>query len=116
VLGSARTRSVGSPTRWSRRWPSGATVRSIGLFAGNTRLSSTSSITGFTVQQVASPTWTPVTDAVEVTATGGTSLRYDAAAGQFIQNWATPKTPGKYYVVTMTTSDGSTLSANFLLK
>ena len=46
----------------------------------------------------------------------GTSLRYDTTAGQFVQNWATPKKPGTCYTVTMTTQDGSTKSANFILK
>jgi hypothetical protein len=53
---------------------------------------------------------------IEVTSTGGTSLRYDATAGQFVQNWQTPKTAGACYVVKMTTKDGSSLSANFKLK
>ena len=48
--------------------------------------------------------------------TGGTSLRYDSTAGQFIQNWQTPKLPGVCYIVTMTTDDGSSLTANFKLK
>ena len=48
--------------------------------------------------------------------TGGTSLRYDGTAGQFIQNWQTPKTAGSCYIVTMTTDDGSSISANFKLK
>ena len=38
---------------------------------------------------------------VEFTTTGGTSLRYDFTAGQFIQNWKTPKKPGACYQVTM---------------
>ena len=45
-----------------------------------------------------------------------TSLRYDATAGQFIQNWQTPKLPGQCYRVTMTTDDGSALVAFFKLK
>jgi MBG domain-containing protein len=55
-------------------------------------------------------------DDIEVTTTGGTSLRYDAVAGQFIQNWQTPKQPGSCYRVTMTTQDGSSLTAYFKLK
>jgi hypothetical protein len=51
-----------------------------------------------------------------VTATGGTSLRYDATEGQFVFNWQTPKKPGLCYKATMTTKDGSSLSAYFKLK
>ena len=57
-----------------------------------------------------------LTDDIEVISTGGTSLRYDSAAGQFIQNWQTPKSPGNCYKVTMTTTDGSSITANFKLK
>ena len=56
------------------------------------------------------------TDDIELVTTGGTNLRYDSAAGQFIQNWQTPKKPGTCYTVTMTTDDGSKISANFILK
>jgi hypothetical protein len=57
-----------------------------------------------------------VEDALEVTSTGATSLRYDSIAGQFIQNWQTPKTPGTCYSVTMTARDGSAVTALFKLK
>ncbi len=55
-------------------------------------------------------------DEIEVTTTGGTSLRYDTTAGQFVQNWQTPKLPGQCYQVTMTTQDSSSLKAFFKLK
>jgi hypothetical protein len=55
-------------------------------------------------------------DAIEMVTTGGTSLRYDSIAGQFIQNWQTPKAPGTCYHVTMWTDDGSSLVAKFKLK
>ena len=51
-----------------------------------------------------------------LTTTGNTTLRYDATAHQWIQNWQTPKTPGKCYTVVLTTADGSTLSAQFQTK
>ncbi len=86
------------------------------VFAGSTELTSTSAIAGFTVKGVACPNASAVTDDIELTTTGGTSLRYDATAGQFIQNWQTPKKPGACYQVTMTTADGSSLSALFKLK
>ncbi len=56
------------------------------------------------------------TDEIETTATGGTSLRYDVAGGQFIYNWKTPSQKGVCYRVTMTTDDGSPLIAFFKLK
>ena len=51
-----------------------------------------------------------------MTTSGGTTLRYDATAGQFIQNWQTPKKAGACYQVTMTSADGSDLHALFKLK
>jgi hypothetical protein len=52
---------------------------------------------------------------VEFTTTGGTNLRYDTAAGTFVQNWKTPKAPG-CYLVRMTTVDGLSISALFKVK
>ena len=83
------------------------------VFAGPTELTSTS-IVSTLVKEVncnAGPE-----DTVEVVATGGTSLRYDGPAGQFIYNWQTPKLPGRCYTVTLTTLDGSAISALFKLK
>jgi hypothetical protein len=58
----------------------------------------------------------PVADDIDLVTTGGTSLRYDSTAGQFVQNWQTPKKAGACYTVTMTTDDGSEISANFIMK
>jgi len=55
-------------------------------------------------------------DAIETVATGSTSLRYDATAGQFVYNWKTPTGAGTCYKLTMTAKDGSSISANFKLK
>jgi hypothetical protein len=57
-----------------------------------------------------------IEDTVDVVATGNTSMRYDATAGQFIYNWQTPKQAGKCYSLTLTTQDGSSLTAYFKLK
>lgn len=58
-----------------------------------------------------------VEDVVDFVTTGSTSLRYDAAGGQWVQNWATPAGgKGSCYRVTMTTADGSAISADFKLK
>jgi len=85
------------------------------VFAGSTEL-----IDPSIVNQPLKATQTPcsggLTDEIELLATGGTSLRYDAVGGQFIYNWQTPKKPGYCYVVTVTTADGSSISANFKLK
>jgi hypothetical protein len=43
---------------------------------------------------------------VELTATGGTSLRYDSSGNQFIYNWQTPSTPA-CFKLTIKTADGS---------
>jgi hypothetical protein len=85
------------------------------VFAGTTELTGTSAIKTFTQRQVTCGTTTG-SDDIEITSTGGTTLRYDSTGGQFIQNWQTPKQPGVCYIVTVTMQDGSTLSASFKLK
>jgi hypothetical protein len=82
------------------------------VFAGNTELTDTS-IVSFTANAAACDTGAAA-DEIELTTTGGTSLRY--SDGQFIQNWQTPRTPGKCSKVTMKTTDGSSISALFKLK
>jgi hypothetical protein len=54
--------------------------------------------------------------AIELTTTGGTTLRYDGTAGQFIQNWQTPKTSGQCYMVRLTALDSSVIDAYFKTK
>jgi len=84
------------------------------VFAAN-ELTDVGVVQGFALTKV-SCLGSGAEDPVEMVTTGGTSLRYDGVAGQFIQNWQTPKTAGICYIVTMTTDDGSSLSANFKLK
>jgi hypothetical protein len=55
-------------------------------------------------------------DPIELTATGGTLLRYDTTGGQFIYNWQTPKKVGTCYSVTISSNDGSSKTAYFKLK
>ena len=85
------------------------------IFAGSTELTDTS-----LVNQPLKATQTPcsggTTDDVELLSSGSTTLRYDSTAGQFIYNWQTPKKAGYCYVVTVTTADGSAISASFKLK
>jgi hypothetical protein len=85
------------------------------IFAGPTELTDVAHVRSLKHGLVACDASAP-NDEIETVATGGTSLRYDASGGQFIYNWKTPGTPGKCYSVTMTTQDGSTLSAFFKLK
>lgn len=84
-------------------------------FAGATELTDTAAVKSLTAAKVGCDASAPQ-DEVEATATGGTSLRYDAVAGQFVYNWQTPKTAGVCYRVTLTTQDGSSLVAYFKLK
>jgi hypothetical protein len=85
------------------------------IFAGSTELTATSSVKGFSATMIACDATAP-TDEVEITSTGGTTLRYDATAGQFIQNWQTPKAPGACYRASITTQDDSKITAVFKLK
>jgi hypothetical protein len=73
-------------------------------------------VSRFTATPVPCPNGTLTTDEIELTTTGETTLRYDLAAGQFIQNWKTPKKAGACYEISMLTTDGSSISAKFLLK
>ncbi|GGB89851.1 hypothetical protein N798_03660 [Knoellia flava TL1] len=85
------------------------------VFSGSTELTDTSVVQSFKVTNMSCST-NVATDDIELTTSGSTVLRYDATGGQFIQNWQTPKSPGSCYLVTMTTQDGSKISANFKLK
>jgi hypothetical protein len=83
------------------------------VFAGATELTDIAIVSTLAKQVICNASGE---DTIEVTATGGTSLRYDWTAGQFVYNWQTPKLPGKCYSVTMTTQDGSSITALFKLK
>ena len=90
------------------------------LFKGTTELTSTSAVTSILARPMNCGELTgDPEDPIETLATGGTSLRYDATAGQFIYNWTTPKGAtqvGKCYSLTMTAADSSTITAYFKLK
>jgi hypothetical protein len=85
------------------------------VFAGTTELIDPS-IVAFSAKQVTCPGGAAEDAIEELVTTGGTVLRYDATGGQFVYNWQTPKKPGNCYAVTMTTTDGSYITANFKLK
>jgi hypothetical protein len=83
------------------------------VFAGATELINPSIVQTFT-QKISCASG--VGDDIEAYATGSTSLRYDATAGQFIFNWQTPKAAGSCYRVSLTTQDGTSIFADFRLK
>jgi hypothetical protein len=86
------------------------------VFTGGTELTNVSAIRSFGARQMTCGSST-AEDLVEMTTTGSTVLRYDATAGQFIQNWQTPRAPaGTCYQVTVTMQDGSQITAFFKLK
>ncbi|MDP5226278.1 MULTISPECIES: PxKF domain-containing protein [Arthrobacter] len=84
------------------------------VFAGPTELTDPS-LLSFSASKITCST-TATQDAIETTATGNTSLRYDVTGGQFIYNWKTPTTTGSCYRLTVTAADGSSISANFKIK
>lgn len=87
------------------------------VFAGATELTDISVIDEFVVQEVGCMSLENIlVDPIELVTTGGTGLRYGGVDGQFIQNWMTPKLPGRCYRVVMWTDDGSSLSALFELR
>src|SRR5207249_12085025 len=87
------------------------------VFAGSTEQTNTSAVKSLTAQTVACISGLDSNiDATDLTATGGTSLRYDTTGGQFIFNWQTAKAANNCYKVTMTTQDGSSLFAYFKTK
>jgi heme/copper-type cytochrome/quinol oxidase subunit 2 len=86
------------------------------VFKGTSELTATSAIvTPLKATRVTCDTAAPI-DEIEALATGGTVLRYDATAGQFIYTWQTPKQPGACYDVTVAKEDGSSIVAEFKLR
>lgn len=83
------------------------------VFAGSTELTDPAAI-GAVFSATAGSCTAGGIDEVEFTTTGSTALRY--ADGQFVQNWKTPRSPGTCFTVTVSTADGSSLTALFRLK
>jgi hypothetical protein len=88
------------------------------LLKGTTELTDTANVVQpLKAQKISCTTLTgDPEDLIEMTVTGGTSLRYDTTGGQFIYNWKTPTGAGTCYNVTISSLDGSSQTAYFKLK
>jgi hypothetical protein len=79
-------------------------------------VTSLSAIRSITYGSVACSSFTgDPTSAVDTTATGGSALRYDSTANQFVYNWASPSTAGCYNVY-LTLSSGQVFPVQFKLQ
>ena len=92
------------PVKWTLRDGAGG-------FIGDT-----TTVASITQTRSTCPAGAPV-DAVEQTvATGGTTLRWDATAKQYVYNWTTPSTPGVCWRLAVRLTDGTSHEALFKLK
>lgn len=86
------------------------------VFSGETEVTSIDIVESFSLDIVNCENLTEVLGSETFVTTGGTELRYDFEAGQFVQNWKVPDTAGVCYRVTMTADGGATLVAYFKTK
>ena len=97
--------------KWNKREGGSTVPLKFRVFADTTELTSTSDVQSFKAQLVSCSSGSATADAIDSVTTGGTSLRYEG--GQFIQSWVTPTGAGSCYSATVTTIDGSSITALF---
>lgn len=104
-----------SPVKMDDAWNSvraGVTTRlKFEVFQGATELKDPAVVATATAQQITCNARTPIGDRLVIPVSG---LRY--GGGKFAQDWTTPRQPGNCYEVTVSTKDGSNLSALLQLK
>ena len=84
---------------------------------GGTEKTDLASVKGFEAKQLASCTAGASEDLVDFVTTGSSGLRYDATAGQFVQNWKTPAvSKDTCYRASVTMQDGTAIHAFFKLR
>ena len=87
------------------------------VFDGDTELTSTDVVDGFSVEDVACPEARGGgRGPVAWTSTGGADVRYDQGSGRFEVPWLTPRAGSACLRLTLSTTDGSSLSALFRTK
>jgi len=88
------------------------------IFEGSTEKTSVSDVSSFTQKEVScSILANTISDEVEITNTGSTSLKYDSASGQFQANWKTPSGKANTcWEVRITATNGPYITAFFKLK
>jgi hypothetical protein len=84
------------------------------IFAGAVEKTTVAAVSGFSLVPVVCGTGVdaPI-DPIDLSPTGGTTLRYDGTSAQFIQNWQVPKPANQCYRAVMTAFDGSQISNAF---
>ncbi|WP_029137390.1 PxKF domain-containing protein [Nakamurella lactea] len=82
--------------------------------AAGAHISTLSAIGSVRYQSISCASLGSASSDLPATSSGGTSLRYDMTAEQYIYNWATPGSPGCYRV-NLTLNSGQVVSANFSL-
>jgi hypothetical protein len=108
--------SSGPTTVWNTIKGGQTVPLKFNVYAGTVEKTSTSDISGFSTITI-SCTAGDGTDVVDFTTTGGTSLRYDTTAMQWIQNWKTPaySASASCYRTRVQFADGSSIIAFFKL-